>query len=312
MACFRISGVRVSAVCAAVPAHEVRNHADAQFARHVGVVTRRVAPASMCASDLCVRAAREILERLSLPPEAIGALLFVTQTPDYPLPGNSVLAQRALGLPTSTCVLDLNQGCAGYVYGLASLASLMSAARIEKGLLLVGDTITRLLAADDPSTVPLFSDAGSATLLDTANDASPMYFDLGGDGAGAEVIQVKAGGARQPYSPESGAPVHLAMRGLDVLHYVVKYAEPSIRSLLTFAGATVATPDYYVFHQANRILNGSLTASLGIDIERTPETLSDYGNTSCASIPVTLCRRLGQRLAVAPTTLLLSGFGTGF
>jgi 3-oxoacyl-[acyl-carrier-protein] synthase-3 len=102
------------------------------------------------------------------------------------------------------------------------------------------------------------------------------------------------------------------MRGLDVLHYVVKYAEPSIRSLLTFAGATVATPDYYVFHQANRILNGSVTASLGIDAERTPETLSDYGNTSCASIPVTVCRRLGQRVSIAPSTLLLSGFGTGF
>ena len=129
MAPFSIPGLRLKAIVAAVPAAEVRNRdldlfaegeAD-DFVRVVGIESRRVAPAAVCATDLCMAAAEHVLQAADRSPDEIGALVFVTQTPDYPLPGNSMLAQRRMGLPTSTCLLDLNQGCAGYVYGLASV-----------------------------------------------------------------------------------------------------------------------------------------------------------------------------------------------
>jgi 3-oxoacyl-[acyl-carrier-protein] synthase-3 len=102
------------------------------------------------------------------------------------------------------------------------------------------------------------------------------------------------------------------MRGLDVFRYVLKYVEPNIRELLAFANGHVDTPDYYVFHQANRLLNEALQRRLGVPAEKAPETLLDYGNTSCATIPLTICRRLAQDLAHGSKTLLLSGFGAGF
>jgi 3-oxoacyl-[acyl-carrier-protein] synthase-3 len=330
MALLSIPGLRLRAVSAAVPACEVRNDdldllgtTRERFVRAVGINARRVAPPGLCASDLCVAAARHLVDRLRLSPGEIDALVFVTQTPDYPLPGNSMLAQQRLGLPASTCLLDLNQGCAGYVYGLVALASLLGVARMRRGLLLVGDTITRLLSSRDRSTVPIFSDAGSATLLERAPDAEPMRFNLGSDGAGARVIHVRGGGAREPFGADSlmvgeeerdvfRAPIHLAMRGMDILHYSLTYVVPGITELLAFAGGDLATPDYYVFHQANRLLNDSLARKLGIPDDRRPETLSDFGNTSCASIPVTICRRLGAALATGRSTLLLSGFGSGF
>jgi 3-oxoacyl-[acyl-carrier-protein] synthase III len=325
---FSISDLRLSAITAAVPKLEVRNEdleleGRQELIRAVGINSRRVAPADICGSDLCVAAARALMERCAVGPEQIGVLVFVTQTPDYPLPGNSALVQHRLNLSTSTYLLDVNQGCAGYVYGLASMASLMSAARISKGLLLVGDTITRLLSPGDRSTIPLFSDAGSATLLESAPGAGEMYFNLGNEGAGADVIRVKAGGSRQPFAGDSlviteeeqnlaRAPVHLAMRGIDVLHYTLKYVVPSIKELLAFAKTEIDTPDYYVFHQANRIVNECLVRRLGIPADKAPETLLDYGNTSCATIPVTLCRRLASALESSRKKLLLSGFGAGF
>jgi 3-oxoacyl-[acyl-carrier-protein] synthase-3 len=270
-----------------------------------------------------VAAAQRILDVGKVDAAQVGALVFATQTPDYPLPGNSTLAQRRLGLSSSSYMLDVNQGCAGYVYGLASLACLMSAAQISKGLLLVGDTITRLLSPKDRSTVPIFSDAGSATLLELSPKVEPMHFNLGGDGEGAEVIHVPGGGARVPFGPDSltiGKPksdlcrasVHLAMRGMDVLHYVLKYVPPNIRELLVSAQADIDTPDYYIFHQANRVLNDSLVKKLGIVPQKAPQTLWEYGNTSCATIPVTICRHLGGDLASSKRKLLLSGFGAGF
>jgi len=331
MALFSVAGLRMSGVCATVPAQQVRNDelellrgaAGKGFDRAVGIQTRRVACPTICASDLCVAAARSLLSSSGVAAGEIGALVFVTQTPDYPLPGNSTLAQHRLGLADSTFLLDLSQGCAGYVYGLAALAGLMSAARIAKGLLLVGDTLTRLLSTRDRSTLPIFSDAGSATLLEAAAGAPAMHFNLGGEGRGADIIRVRAGGAREPFGPDSlelcdeephvaRAPVHLSMRGLDVLHYSLKYVEPNIRELLASAEADVDTPDYYVFHQANRLLNESLLKRLGIPQQKAPETLLDYGNTSCATIPLTLSLRLGHVLARGASRLLLSGFGAGF
>jgi 3-oxoacyl-[acyl-carrier-protein] synthase-3 len=331
MGYFSISNIRLTAVAAAVPSQQVcneslellsENEAKA-FVKTVGIRTRRVAPPAVCASDLCVAAAQRILDSRSLESAQIGALVFLTQTPDYPLPGNSTLAQRRLGLSSSSYLLDVNQGCAGYVYGLASLACLMSAAKISKGLLLVGDTITRLLSPKDRSTVPIFSDAGSATLLELAPHAEAMHFNLGGEGEGAGVIHVPGGGAREPFGPDSlliseqlndlsRAPIHLAMCGIDVLHYVLKYVAPNIRELLVSANADIDSPDYYIFHQANRVLNECLVKKLGIVPHKAPETLLEYGNTSCATIPVTICHRLGTELSSSKRTLLLSGFGAGF
>ena len=331
MAVFSIPGLRLSAVSAALPRQEVRNEdlallsqsQNRAFAQTVGIYTRRIAPSAICASDLCIAAARCLLDRMGLRPEEIGVLVFVTQTPDYPLPGNSMLAQHQLGLPASTFLLDVNQGCAGYVYGLASLACLMSAAQIEKGLLLAGDTLSRIVSSQDGSTAPIFSDGGSATLLERDPGAELMHFNLGTEGQGANIIRVTGGGARQPFGPESlvmsqesenvvRAPIHLSMRGMDVLHYCSKYVVPSIQELLQFANADIGTPDFYLFHQANHILNDCLVRRLGIPADKVPETLSEYGNTSCATIPVTMCRRLGNELAGGPTNLLLAGFGAGF
>ena len=331
MAVFSIPDIRWSAVSVALPAQMVRNEdldllnesERKAFARAVGIEARRKAPPSICASDLCVAAARCLLEQLGIRPAEIGILAFVTQTPDYPLPGNSMLAQRQLGLASSTYLLDLNQGCAGYVYGLASLAGLMHSTGIERGLLLAGDTLTRIISSQDGSTLPLFSDAGSATVLERAPQSQPMYFNLGSEGGGAEILRVEGGGARQPFGPESlvmreesanvvRAPIHLSMRGLDVLQYCARYVPSNVMELLEFAGVNINSPDYYIFHQANRVLNECIVRRLGIPSCKAPETLSEYGNTSCATIPVTICRRLGKQLAGRSTSLVLSGFGAGF
>ena len=331
MAYFSIGDLSLTGIVCAVPSQQVSNEdlplaGDTEpnsLVKIVGIRTRRVAPSAMCASDLCVAAAQRLLELRGLDIGEVGALVFVTQTPDYLLPGNSTLVQRRLGLGPGILLLDLNQGCAGYVYGLAALACVMSAARVRKGLLLVGDTITRLVSPQDRSTLPIFSDAGSATLLELGPSSSRMYFNLGAAGEGAEAIYVRGGGAREPFGPDSlslreyehavaRAPVHLAMRGIDVLHYTLKYVAPSIRELLNCAQADIQTPDYYIFHQANRILNDSLVKKLGIVPAKAPGTLFDYGNTSCATIPVTICNKLGSALTNTKKTLMLCGFGAGF
>lgn len=331
MALFSVPNIKVTGIASAVPcvvadnlelALMGREERDA-FVKKVGIRRRRVAPPGVCASDLCAAAAERLFEETNIRREEIGALVFVTQTPDFLLPGNSMLVQRRLGLSASTYLLDVNQGCAGYVYGLSVLSSIMHSARIGKGLLLVGDTITKLISQDDKSTLPIFSDAGSATLLECASGDDAIFFNLGAEGAGASVISVRDGGFRHPFGENSlrlgdegpgirRAPAHLAMEGVDVLQYSFRHVVPNITELLDAAGCGVEAPDYYIFHQANRLLNEGLAKKLGLSPDKTPESLADFGNTSSATIPITINHRLNGLLPDGRYQLLLSGFGVGF
>ena len=92
----------------------------------------------------------------------------------------------------------------------------------------------------------------------------------------------------------------------------LKYVAPNVRELLSSAHVDLDTPDYFIFHQANRVLNECLLKKLGIAPHKAPETLLEYGNTSCATIPVTICRHLGSELANGRKQLVISGFGAGF
>ena len=218
--------------------------------------------------------------------------------------------------------LDINQGCAGYVYGLATLAALMSAGKLKNGLLLVGDTITSLLSPEDKSTRPIFSDAGSATLLSLDPSASRMYFNLQSDGGGYQAIMVPEGGTRNPYS-EAGKSMteiapgvrrsarHLSMEGLDIFHFASREVGPNVSQLLEFAGKEVDSVDHFVFHQANRLLNETIRKKLRIAPEKVPYSLRDYGNTSCATVPVTMVDQLREGLQTKNQRLVLSGFGVG-
>jgi 3-oxoacyl-[acyl-carrier-protein] synthase III len=325
VASFSVPDIRLRAVVGAVPDNEVHNESlevlageqGLDFIRLVGIERRRVAPPGLCASDLCVAAARMIMEQLAVDPQTIEALVFVTETPDYPLPGNSGLVQKELRIPSFAYLLDVNQGCAGFVYGLATLAAIMNSTGINRGLLLAGDTMTKLVSPSDRSTLPIFSDGGSAVLVERILGSPQIYFHLGSDGEGADAIQVRGGGARAPWNhiPEpagEGRDAHLSMTGMDVLRYTLQYVPDNVRELLVFAGCGLATPDYYLFHQANQILNGSLVRKLGVDPCKVPQSLLDYGNTGCASIPITMCARLSSELGQASKKLLLSGFGAGF
>ena len=108
------------------------------------------------------------------------------------------------------------------------------------------------------------------------------------------------------------APAHLSLEGIDILQYSFRHVVPNVLELLEAAGCGIDDPDYYVFHQANRLLNEGLTRKLGLKPEKVPYSLEDFGNTSCATIPITLNSRLAGAISEGRHKLLLSGFGVGF
>jgi len=174
MGLLQYENVKIAGISVCVPEQVVENVAFGQniFGNEelqktidsIGVNYRHVAPAGLCTSDLCYEAAKDLLGKLAVNPAEIGAIIFITQTPDYRLPATACILQERLGLNKSTMAFDINLGCSGYIYGLNIGFGLLNQSVIKKVLLLVGDTITKCISPMDRSGSVLFGDAGSAAL----------------------------------------------------------------------------------------------------------------------------------------------------
>ena len=136
-----------------------------QILSKTGVAVRGVAASDECASDLGVAAARRLFEGSACSPDEIDFLVFCTQSPDYFTPTTACVMQDRLGLKTSCGAIDINQGCSGYVYGLALAKSLVEAGTAENVLLITADTYTKFINRRDRSLLTLFGDGAAATLV---------------------------------------------------------------------------------------------------------------------------------------------------
>ena len=325
-----VSGISLRGIAAAVPKEKEDNaeletlseKAKTEIIERVGIRYRHVAPETITASDLCLESAQHLLKELGWHPNEIGLLIFVTQTPDYTVPGTATQLQETLGLPTNAMALDINQGCAGYVYGMSVISGLMKSFGIQKSLLLVGDTITKMISKEDNSIRPIFADAGTATAFELDFEAEEMTFKLGSDGSAFEAIHIPSGGYRNPVSQvnleaNEIAPgiirsnCQLAMNGQAVFTFGLSIVAKQINELLTETKKSANDFDYLVLHQANQFLNDAIARKCGFPSEKVPSSLKEFGNTSCATIPVTLVSQLSGEIKNKELKLLLCGFGVG-
>ena len=291
------------------------------MSKMTGIQSRPVTDDQTCTSDLCYCAAEKLLASLDVSPDSIDALIFISQTPDYILPPTSHILQARLGLATDAAVFDVNLGCSGYTYGLWLASSLLQG-QINRVLLLVGDTCSKFTSDQDRSTFPLFGDAAAATIIEKDNEAGSAHFVLGSDGAGGENLIIKAGGFRDPRrgpaleriegtDGNSRRDDELFMNGQEVFTFTLKRVSPLVDQLLEYSNNDIASVDHFVFHQANEFMLKHLGKKAGIPPEKMPLTMENFGNTSSASIPLTICQNLKDGLTTQKPKLAMFGFGVG-
>ncbi len=330
MAIFEIPDVRIAGISACVPKKILYNQ-DYNWVtqkerelliRTIGVETRHVADQGQTCSDLCFQAAEQLLNKTGWDRSEINLLIFVSQSRDYLIPSTSAILQDRLKLPKTCMTLDINLGCSGYIYGLSVISSLMKTTGIQKSLMLVGDISTVTSAYRDKSTYPLFGDAGTATVLELKPGAAPMQFNLQTDGSGYEAIIIYDGGSRNLTSKKSfnvkkyGEGIYrnrlqTALNGIEVFNFSLREVVPNIKTTLNHFHRNLDEFDFHLFHQANRLINETLRKMLKLTPERVPYSLKDFGNTSCASIPLTMVTQIRKELRDKPLKLLLSAFGIG-
>ncbi len=328
MAFFEFKNIRIAGICAGVPEVALSNYtlqpgidispdySAKAFVETTGVEERRSSD-TLCTSDLCFAAAEKLIAELGWDKSEIGALIFVSQTADYILPATACILQDKLGLSTECYAEDVALGCSGWVYGLSNIASLVSTGSVRKALLLVGDAKKRAKMVHDP----LFGDAGTATAIEFAEGEKGFCFHFGTDGSGYDAIIIPDGGSRNQVSPKSfefeehdGKMKHrlqTLMNGMDVFSFGITTAPKSVKKLGEHFGFDYQDCDYYIFHQANMKMNKQIVKKLKLAPGKVPSCMHKFGNTSSASIPLTIASQLRGKLEDKPTKFICCGFGVG-
>lgn len=323
MALFEFKNVRIAGISAGVPKNVVSNleikdiskDYDAEaFVETTGVKERRLG--DFTASDLSFAAAEKLIADIGWEKSEIDALIFVSQHADYILPATACTLQERLGLSKQSYCMDVSLGCSGWVYGLSVVSALVSNGQIKKALLLSGDAKRRAKFDD-----ALFGYAGTATALVYDESAESLKFDFGTDGSGYDAIITLDGGARNQFTPQSleledvdGKMQHRLqsrMKGMDVFSFGITTVPKSIKKMSAHFGIDYNECDYLVLHQANKKMNDFIAKKLKFPLQKVPSCLYNFGNTSSASIPLTIVTQLKEKIEKRYTRFLCCGFGVG-
>ena len=331
MAKWNIKNVRMVGVAAAVPERIVNTRdfdffttAEAQaFINTVGIENRHLAPDTVCASDLCQTAAEKLLSELKWERNSIDVLLFESVTGDYKTPPTSCLMQDRLSLSESCFTMDIPMGCCGYMYAMTVAGNLLSSGNVKRALLLVGDTALRMGSLKDKSRMPLFGDCGTAIALEYDTLANDIIVDFNTFGKGYEALMTPHGGYRYPATNESykyedfgngivRAPIHALINGMNVFSFAISKPAKSIDNFILDNNIDKEKDvDYFLIHQANKMIVDRLVKKMKLDEYKVPYNLQEFGNLGGASIPSLIVTRLREKLMNENASLLMSSFGLG-
>jgi len=329
MAQITYTGVGIKAMAACVPPKKIFNKdlgyliPEEEIEKtidSIGIKEKRFAESNVCASDLCFKAAEKLLEDNHIDRNSIDILLFLSQTPDYKIPATAPLLQNRLGLAQTTACIDLSLGCSGYVYGLSIAFAYASMQGINRVLFLDGETFSKITSPYDKVNVPLYGDAGTATLIEKG-DFGNAYFELMSDGAGANTVMISAGECRNPTNEnnikteekEDGnrrSDHDIFMDGMEVFNFALRVVPKSVKNIVQYLNKDLNDIDYLIFHQANRFMTDFFVKKLKFDTTKVPYCLDRFGNTSSASVPLTIVSELEDKL-IDRKQVILCGFGAG-
>lgn len=324
------TSAKISGVSACVPKYKFLNinykHQDKsklkRFIKTTGIKERRiVSNFETCTSDLAIEALNKLLIDIKWNKKDLEFLIFITQTPDYLTPATSCIIQERLNLKNSIFNLDINYGCSGFPYGVSTAFSLIDTFSFNKGVLIIGDVLSKLCNEKDQSTWPLFGDGCAAVAFEKTQKKTNAYFDFYTDGKGFSDIIVHshslAGRNKvniEDYQIKNSNGIkrnnfNLFLNGANIYSFSISKVPERINKFIEFSKINKNNFAYCFLHQANKLINNDLKKK--IDLKKTlfPSSLEKFGNTSAATIPITMVHNFGGK--VLNGLSILSGFGVG-
>lgn len=261
-----------------------------------GIEERRIAESDQNTSDMAREAAQKAIKDAGIDPAEIGLILVATVTGDQPFPSMSCVIQQEIGA-VNAAAMDISAACAGFIYGVVTAKQFVDSA-VYKYVLVVGvEKLSKITNWEDRNTAVLFGDgAGAAIIGNVSEGRGILSFELGADGRGGKHL----------YQDE-----YLIMNGREVFKFAVRQMGESAENVIRKAGLVKEQVDFLIPHQANiRIMEAS-RQRLELPVEKMSKTIHKYGNTSAASIPISLVEDVEEGRVKEDDVIVMVGFGGG-
>jgi len=311
------NGIGITGIAAAVPEGvvEIESLKETEnpqmidnFIKKTGISKIHKGGFTQTAADYAYTAAIALRDAGKFVPSDIGVLLFITQNPDYRTPSTACALHQRLGLDKSCLAFDINLGCSGFVYGVSVAASLLKSSNAEKALVLVGDSLARQRIKEferTSNTSLLFGDASTAIIIEKQKEKT-ICSALMTDGTGYKALARPYGAWKHPVGPESYPGDDIA-----VFNFTISEVPALLKEFMEKTQTKIEDFDSLVLHQANKMIIKQIAKKVKMPMEKVPISLDKFGNTSGASVPLTIVDRYGNDKSGKILKLLTSGYGVG-
>lgn len=272
---------------------------DEWISKMTGIKERRWAGEDEETSDLAYEASVKAIEDAGIKPEDIDMVIVATSTGDFPFPTVANMLQDRLGLG-KVATMDQLAACSGFMYSLITAKQYIKSGDYHNILVVGVDKLSKITDLTDRSTAILFGDgAGAAVIGEVSEGHGILSYEMGSDGSGSKYLYLNHDNGK------------IFMNGREVFKFAVRIMGEASRNVVDKAGLTADDVDMFVPHQANIRIMESARERLGIPKEKMSVSVDRFGNTSAASIPLSIGQELENGRIKDGDVLVLVGFGGG-
>jgi 3-oxoacyl-[acyl-carrier-protein] synthase III len=310
-----IDKVEIAGIGSSVPEKVVTNFdlekvvdtSDVWIKKRTGISSRHVVTSER-SIDLAAAAALKAIDHAGIDGSDIGLIIGCTITSEQITPGMSSFVAKQVGVDCA--MMDISAGCTGFVTGLITASSMMDTLNIDYAVVIAGEALTKIANWSDRSTCVLFGDGAGAVVLKKGDEQKMHYPVLTGTRDYDNVLICKKEDRKTPFGGVDNPPLeYIKMDGREVFTYAVGAVEDVLRRMQKSCGDKPYTK--VIAHQANEKILDYVVRSIGMDKDQFFINISEYGNTSSATIPIAMCDALEQGWLQKGDRVALVGFGSG-
>lgn len=313
-----ISKARITAIGSYIPERKLTNYHleklvetnDEWIVKRTGIKERRISHEEEYTSDISYKAVRNLMERYDKSVDDVDMIIVCTLTPDFKTPSVASLVQAKLGIKNSGAI-DLNAACAGFTYGLHVANGLITSGLHKKILVIGAETLSKITDYKDRSTCILFGDGGGAVLVEF-DEKQPSFLSshLGTEGEKGKNLYC-SNLSKRMLGEDLINSIKIVQNGREVYKWAVNTVPKGMQSVMKNASIPLSKVNWFVPHSANLRIIESICEKTDFPVEKTLYSLVDYGNTSSATIPLSLDKGVLEGKIKKGNKLLLYGFGGG-
>ena len=286
---------------------------DEWIQSRTGIRERRIVQTGEATAEMSTNAIRDLMEKHSLHPKEIDAIIIATITPNMIFPSSAALVQKNINA-INAWGYDLSAACSGFLFALESGAALIESARCNKVIVVGADTMSSILNFQDRNTCILLGDGAGAVLLEPSKDYGIIDSKLRIDGNGGPYLKIDAGGSLLPASHKTiDHKLHyVSQDGRTVFKHAIKRMSDisyEIASRNNLKGKDIAM---FIPHQANKRIIDATRKRLGLNESQVMINIDKYANTTAATIPICITEAAENNLLDNGDNVILSTFGAGF